>query len=450
MDIIPGTQDVLGQLPRLKGYTHLLLCFPADDLSREATTEALSKASHRLTVAFPWLAGQVVHQGVDRGCSGTFTVACYPQGEAPASILRVQDQVDVCPPYENLISTRGPSDLLDGALLSTETSLPESYVESAPAPVLTFTASWIQDGVLLDCAAHHNMMDMGGIDQVLRLLAIALKGEDFPRTAIDVSNCDRLTVLPLLGPDEVRRDHSHFRCPSRLGMSLRPLPSGPPPSYHYFRFTAANLAQLRALCAPNDPAIHPTSTDDALSAFIWKRLSAHRLNQGQLPTSTTLFSRAVDCRRSLGVPKEYMGNMAMKTFSKMTFYSIDISPLSAIAIQLRQDVQKVRDTHQLRSLATLIAEEPDKTTINVVPDFNPDTDINASSWVGVDAYHLEFGLLGKPTLIRRPKSKPVMGLLFFLPRTRGGDIDALLCLRDEEMQGLRSDREWSRYAEYIG
>ncbi|KAK9318785.1 transferase family-domain-containing protein [Lipomyces orientalis] len=450
MDIIPGMEDVLGQLPRLKGYTHLVLCFLAEDLSREATTEALYKASHRLAVAFPWLAGQVVHQGVGPGCSGTFTVARWHQREVTASILRMQDRSDVCPSYGDIIFSRGPSDLLDGPLLSTETSLPDSYVEPTSAPVLVFTASWINDGLLLDCAAHHNIMDMAGMGQVFQLLAIALQGQEFPRVAINAGNLDRSTVSPLLGPDEARCDHSHLRCPSRLGMSLRPPPSGPLPSYHYFRFSAANLAQLKALTAPTGTAIHPPSTDDALSAFIWKRLSVHRLHLGQLRTASTIFSRAVDCRRSLGVPKEYMGNMAIKCFSKMTFHSISDAPLAVIAAQLREDVQNARDTYNLRSLATFINEEPDKTTINFVPGFNPETDINSSSWAGVDAYNLEFGPLGKPQLVRRPNSKPVMGLLYFMPRTGIGDIDALLCLKDSEVQGLRSDKEWTQYASYIG
>lgn len=174
------------------------------------------------------------------------------------------------------------------------------------------------------------------------------------------------------------------------------------------------------------------------------------MRQGLAPDAITGFSRAVDCRQPLGIPIEYMGVAVVKTYSTMTFDELDQSSLAIVAAQLRKDVRKVRDGRFLRSLATLIAEEPDKSTINFVKGFDPDTWINASSWASVSVYALEFGPLGKAALVRRPKSKPVHSLLYFMPRMESGDIDVLLCLKDDEIRGLRSDLEWSRYSKYIG
>ncbi|KAJ5092598.1 hypothetical protein NUU61_007468 [Penicillium alfredii] len=444
METLPDMQDVFGQLPRMKGYTHLVLCFAhPPSISRETIVQALEAAARRLTATFPWLAGKVINTGVGPGCTGAFIVEpCY-QTE---NILRFQDRADDCPSYEDIVRMNGASDLLDGSLLSAETSLPDSYTETdtSPAPALTLTVSWIRNGLLLNCAAQHNVLDMGGIDQIFGLLATALQGREFGKTAIEINNCDRLTVFPLLGPEEPKCDHGQMRRPSSLNPSLRsPPPPGPQPAFHHFRFSAAHLADLTNLSAT-------PSTDDALSAFVWKRLSAVRFSLGQLPDAVAGFSRAVDCRRTLGVPAEYMGVLVVKIFSTMTFKELDNTHLAAVAAHLRRDVQRIRDRYFLRSLATLIAEEPDKSTFNFVPGFRPDTWINASSWASVGAYGLEFGVLGKPAVVRRPRSKPVQSLLYFLPRLECGDINVLLCLKETEIQGLRSDAEWAHYAEYIG
>ncbi|CAL5869084.1 uncharacterized protein PFLUO_LOCUS3312 [Penicillium psychrofluorescens] len=440
MEELPGSRDVFGQLPRLKGYTHLALCFPYPDTKpREIAVESLQEACQRLTIALPWLAGRVVNLGAGTGCSGIFTICLCTETEA---ILKVQDRSDVCPSYDD-IRTNGTSDMLDCSLLSAETTLPDSY-EDESAPVLTLTATWVKNGIILDCAAQHNIFDMGGIDQFFRLLATSLQNGDLPQPAIEINNRDRRSIFPPLGQDEIKYDHTAMRCPSALNKPLRlPLPPGPRPAFHHFRFSATNLGLIARNC--NTP-----SMDDALSAFVWKRLSAVRLHLYNKPDAVTGFSRAVDCRRTLGVPAEYMGQLAVKTFSTMTLRNIEGSSLDIVAAHLRKDLQKIRDQNFLRSLATLIDSESDKSTFNFVQDFNPETWINASSWVGVNAYALEFGLLGKPAVVRRPTSKPVQSLLYFLPQTQQGDIDVLLCLTDEEIVMLKKDEEWSKYARYIG
>lgn len=437
-------QDIFGQLPRMKGYTHLALCFPhPEGLKQEATVAFLEAATRRITSALPWIGGSVINQGAGTGCSGLFTVVPCTRTEA---VFRIQDRSDVCPSYEEILQAREASDLLDVAILSAESSLPDSYTDSScnPAPVLTLTASWIKGGIVLDCAAQHNILDMGGIDQLLKLLATALQGQAFDQYAIDINTRDRLSLFPLLAADEANIDHSQMQCPSSLDKPLRPPPPpGPIASFHHFRFKATSLSQLQSLA-------ETPSLDDALSAFVWKRLSAVRMSQAHTPDAVTGFSRALDCRRTLGIPVEYMGVVAVKAYSTMRFDELGSSSLAIVAARLRKDVRTIRDRTFLRSLATLIAEEPDKSTINFVKGFNPDTWVNASSWAGVGAYGLDFGPLGKPAIIRRPKSKPVQGLLYFLPRLEQGDMDVLLCLKENEIQGLRSDPEWSRYGEYIG
>ncbi|KAJ5179460.1 hypothetical protein N7492_002670 [Penicillium capsulatum] len=368
MEALPGTRDIWGRLPRMKGYTHLALCLAQGNTSQNEIQRRLEIATQRIGAALPrgWA-----------GCSGIFTVA---RNVASGSILRDQDRRDVCPSFGEMVEGGGTGAQLDGSVLSAETSLPDSYIESEedPAPVLTVTVNWIRDGLVLDCAAQHNILDMGGIDQFLRLLAAAMSGREFEKEAIEVNSRDRLGLFPRLHDGEQRLNHSFMRCASSLTPALRKRASGPQPEFHHFRFSAGNLTRLAV-------AANPPSVDDALSAFVWKRLSMVRLEQGQSFDTMTGFSRAVDCRRTLDISAEYMGVAVLETDSKVSFQEMTQSSLTELAACLRQDVHRIRNQYFLRSLATTIAEEPDKSTYNFVPDIHPNTWVNASSWAGVPA-----------------------------------------------------------------
>lgn len=443
MDLFPGMIDVWGQLPRMKGYTHLAACFShPDNLPRETITAHLESATHQITSALPWIGGKVITIDQSPGCTGTFTVA---PSTLTQNILKFKDRTGQCPSFEEIQQSKASSGQLCGPLLSEESAMPDKYTETedCPAPVLTLTASWVKGGIILDCAAQHNILDIGGIDQFFQLLAAALRGDPLDQNTIEVNLADRRTIFPLLESNETRYDHSAMRCSSSFAPAKGPShPEGPKPAFHYFRFSATSLSNLASLA-------QTPSIDDALSAFIWQRLSQVR-GQDQDANSVTGLSRAIDCRRTLDVPKEYMGVVVVKTYSKMTFQEMDRSSLIDIAAQLRQDVRRVREQHFLRSLATLIAEEPDKSTISFVSGFNPDTWINASSWAGASMHTLDYGVLGRPAFVRRPESKPVQSLLYFLPMIDNGDINVLLCLKESEIDGLCNDVEWNKYAEYIG
>lgn len=59
---------------------------------------------------------------------------------------------------------------------------------------------------------------------------------------------------------------------------------------------------------------------------------------------------------------------------------------------MRENIQKIGPNSQyIHSSATLIAEEPDKSTTSYVGAFNPEHDIGSSSWQDwiCIVYHLE-------------------------------------------------------------
>lgn len=64
---------------------------------------------------------------------------------------------------------------------------------------------------------------------------------------------------------------------------------------------------------------------------------------------------------------------------------------------------------------------------------------------------LDFNIgLGLPESVRRPRYAVVEGLMYLMPIDRTGGIDLAICLRDEDLEGLRGDRDFREYAEWIG
>lgn len=462
MDDLARYQDIIGQLSRLKTYTHVLLCFPMPDgISSDSVVKALETAILKLTSTFPWLAGKVINEGSEPGNSGVFKLAPCSLFAAPNTIVRVKDCSDVCASYAEIVQARGPFPILDGKILGPVKAFPETYEESEsdPASVIAIQANFIQGGLLLDTAAQHNFIDGGGLFQCMRLLAKAMRGEEFLDLEIQQGNRDRRNLIPLLGRNEPMLDHSHLRRPAlseNRSQQQPPATSRPPAAWYCFRFPAPKLAQLKGLAnndisrEGSDPLISFVSTNDALSAFCWKRVGTVRLSRRQRPDDFSKFSRALDARRAMQVPKEYMGQMGYNATCRLTFRELEKASLGTIASLLRRTTKGVSNEYSVRSWVTFIANEPDKSTIMFGGSFNPDTDIGLSSLVHAELYSAEFGILGKPELVRRPNFTPLESCVYFWAQTEAGDFDVLMCLNEADVQALRMDQEWKEYAEFIG
>ena len=462
MDSLARYQDVIGQLARLKTYTHVLLCFPTpDDLHRDALVEALETAALKITSNFPWLTSKVVNEGSGLGNSGVFRLAPCSSFAAPNTLIRVKDCSDICIPYDHIVKARGPFSMLDGNILGPVKAFPETYKESEsnPAPVIAIQANLIEGGLLLDTATQHNYIDGSGLFQIMRLFAKAMRGEEFSELEIQQGNRDRRNLIPLLGPNEPLLDHSHLRCPpmsENQSRQHRLATSPSPAAWHCFRFPAQKLAQLKTLAnddisrRPYDSSIPFVSTNDALSAFCWKRVGTVRLNRRQRPDDFSKLSRALDVRRAMQVPTEYMGQMGYNATCRLTFRDLEKASLGNLASILRKTVEGVNNEYSARSWATFIANEPDKSTIMFGGSFNPDTDIGLSSLVHTELHSAEFGILGKPELVRRPKFLSLESCIYFWSQTEAGDTDVLMCLNEADVQALKMDREWKEHVEYIG
>src|SRR5271170_3610678 len=121
-------QDVIGQLAQ-KIYTPICLCFPLQDASSQPKIiDTLTKGLERLCVSFPWLAGQVISEGIADGNTGRPKLISLDK----TSRLIVKDLTrdTAVPSMAALRKANFPSSMLDGTVLTSLKGAPSSYGES--------------------------------------------------------------------------------------------------------------------------------------------------------------------------------------------------------------------------------------------------------------------------------------------------------------------------------
>ncbi|KAL4962181.1 uncharacterized protein BDV14DRAFT_110132 [Aspergillus stella-maris] len=504
-------QDILGQLPLLKSYTHILLCFPLPDSDREPVLRSLQNATKRLIAAFPFLAGVVVHGDIAPGHSGTFSVDGFStrsgnardEGTSPhernnnnglsdenaTRILHVKDLSALLPPYSAICDARAPPSMLPGTLVAPpRPAFPRVYPEST-APVLEIQVSLVKDGLLLTIAAQHNVIDATGIFYIAHVLSRLMDKDNtspspnadtrsapIPEAEIKLGNAERGNLIPLL-PDEMP-------LPDEVEMFTREYPKPLPQSilqqfkWYLVHFSDESLkgTHEEALSRPQDfiERGEKVSLNDALTAFVWKALTTVRSKHAQNSYDTTevesgesdetQLTRAADLRRPMGLSPAYMGHMVRTANLRLSTKAVTSSSLSYLSSVLRQCLKAHTTKESISAYATLIHRTADKSKLLYAGGFNPLHDFSVSSVAHIDMP--SFGKLGKPDFVRRPTFGALPGGMYIGPGSgsrgmgkggvgekegtgTGAGLDAVLCLRGWEMDALRNDPLWRGRVEFI-
>ena len=454
-------QDILGQLIRVNLYTPICLCFPLQDTSSQSQIiGTLTKGLDRLLVSFPWLAGQVIREGVAEGNTGRSKIIPLDNRTTPLIVKDLAHDA-VVPSMDTLRKAKFPFTMLDGEVLAPLSGLPTSY-ERDPAPVFFLQANFINGGLLLNFAGEHSTMDGQGLGEIIRIFDKACHNEPFTDDELLQGNRARDSVIPLLDQTSYKPgpELNHLLVKPRATIST-PTSNNQPPkcAWSYFHFSSSSLSKLKSIASKSSSSISSESpmitpyitTNDALSAFIWQ--STSRIRSSRLPPNTTsTFARAVDVRPSLSIPPCYPGNMSNHTYTTLPISSlVSSTSFGSIASSLRLALNPSDLRFMIRSLATHIYLTEDKSAISPGANLDFSTDIFFSSWAKLGCYMLDFNIgLGLPESVRRPRYAVVEGLMYLMPIDRTGGIDLAICLRDEDLEGLRGDRDFREYAEWIG
>jgi hypothetical protein len=459
-------EDVAGQLPSLQGYTQFSLFFPLQNTSahdRETVTKLATDTSITLTSIFPWLSGQVVNEGSGPDNSGTFKIISYRGVEAGFDIVvRYYPELD----YNMIMKRKAPMDELDGELFSPKQDLSALYdLARTPEPVMVLQLNYLKGGVVLTFAAAHNAMDMNGLGKFIEFFGKVSKGESLTKEEMGWGNSDRTNIVKLLGPGEVELDHSMFVAePENKRRELKNDGHAPAKArWAYVRFTKEKLARMKEMAAPRHSQMSSDrggslnewiSTDDAISSFIWQHITLARLPRlSQKTSSSSTFRRAVNGRRLLEPPisSSYMGHMIFSTWNSVSLPDFTTLALPEIASALRKELNRMND-YSIRSFLTFIHRHKNKRPINYASGLElASQDLLLSSGAGLVVYHVDFGYpLGMPECVRRPQWSSVEGVVYLMPKMRNGDLDAAICLGEDDWMKLKEDQIWNEFGEYIG
>jgi hypothetical protein len=288
------------------------------------------------------------------------------------------------------------------------------------------------------------MIDGMGMVKVEEHLATLMNGGQISEKDIEAANLDRKRVLPLIPPGEPVKDNTWLIRPDPW-----PLPPPPQCEWRVFMVSPSDLAKVKA--AASTPS-KTASSDDALTALCWQRITAVRLALGRVSTDEiSKFGRAITGRKAMGLDDSYLGHMMMHAATRLPISQVVKSPLSELAARLRSDIDEARTEWSVRSHATFLASYKDKNKIIYGGITNPRTDVGGTSLLPYIYRPYHMGILGQSKLFRMPKGAQIPSCLYFLPSDRQkGELQILLCLPREELDGLGRDEQWSRYIETMG
>ncbi|KAL0954694.1 hypothetical protein HGRIS_003643 [Hohenbuehelia grisea] len=450
LDHLDEELDILGQTPSLKIYTQICHCYHVNDPSSHSSiVTTLTTGLERLSTSFPWLAGQVVNEGASESSTGIFKIK--PLDKAPRLVVKDLVNDPSAPTMDDLQTSGFPFRLLDESVIAPIKTIPASSDEPA-WPVFVVQASFIPGGLILVFLAHHCTMDGTGQGQVISLFSKACHGTPFSLEEVTSGNLARRNLIPFLDdPYEPGPELSLQIFKPSSAPSLESTPPAPPRcTWAYFTFPSTSLSALKALATETITSGF-VSTDDALSAFIWQSVTRIRLQRlGHV--EQVRFARAVEVRRYFNVPHTYPGMIQNMAFSAYPLKQLVADPLGAVASLLRSvvDPKTSNLAFNTRSLATFFSRTPDRSIISLTAGLDFTQDIMLSSWAKLDSYELDFNLgLGKPEAVRRPQFTPVESLMYLLPRTLDGEITLAICLREDDMERLKSDAAFTKYARCI-
>lgn len=460
--------DLLGAQPALyRLYTQLAFIFRAPEPEHDIIVSTLTVGLERLAKAFPYIAGQVINVNKDLGDPPSYRIR--PFEAVPRMIVRHHENDATVPNFAQLEEAQYPMSMLHESIwapcptiasLGFDPTKPSGSGDE-PAPVMLVQLNFIQGGLVLCINMQHNVCDMMGQAAVMGWLSRACRNEGFTADELKRGNADRRAVIPPIGNtgQDVRDDLEDQLFPTNDDLHesvISPASALPQSSWAYHKFSSSSQQRLKELATTELPKDFTRfiSTDDALSAFIFKSLL--RVRSHRLPDWTRIVSlaRAVDARRYLNVPADYPGILQNMAYTKYTIADLNDLPLGRLAASLRRQIEPETSdvARRTQSLITFLSQVPENfSKVGFTARQRYDADIALSSWSKVSAYDWDFGFgLGSAAAVRRPRFLPVESLMYTMPKDHDGSIVVAMCLREDDVERLREDEEWSRFVEYIG
>ncbi|KKY37707.1 putative transferase family protein [Diaporthe ampelina] len=372
-----------------------------DDVDIEAAITEICSGLKRLLADYRFLAGSLFE--TDAGTS------FVKRGPSHAKFtVHVEDHTGgEFPTYEDLAERHFPVSELDARMLPPdfEPSPTGTAEEGNPAMLVQFNV--IQGGLVIGAVFHHLLVDAKGLDAVMA------------RWAAHTRSLRTGTSPPPFKHSDLNTPRLNSVTPDTFGESNQPVPSlkyapnAPPTSdisasamaQHIWHIPASKLAALKASAAPRAPGDAWVSTNDCITALMWRavvrsRLATHNIADPEADPRPVALENSLDVRASIpgGVSAAYPGNVVM--FSKAVMPLSELvrhSTFRAVAVCVRETVEKYRAWPLVQRAMSWIASVPRVTDVAMDFDVVMGLDVVATSWRVLRAYEtwdFGFGPLG--------------------------------------------------------
>lgn len=445
-------QDIFGNLPMIKRYTLLSIFFDIDtNINTDVYDVTIHQGLHQLGDTVPWLKGQVVYEGQTSNNWGRRKVISFENRillkrkdlSTSDSVLRMKE-----------MSEQGfPIRYLDPSIFVPEGQLPRDYTATGyyeesperPARVLVVQATYLRDGLVLTFCSNHTTMDMHGLGQVICLFAKACRNEMFTTIEVEDANQSRAGAIPTLGNEYAPGSEKKY-----FDFTTNQAADIPAPSDAFWAnvsFTPDSLKKLKAKAS--EQALVPyISTNDALSAFFWQRITAARAPRLGTMIETEL-NRQTSARHLFGLPASYLGHCVASAHT----HEVDVynQPLGTVTAKLRQTLSD-KDTikFHFQAMRTMLDRPSiDNKTIGNGASLT-EKDVILSSHAEIGVCQVSYGMLGQPLAARRPNINPAAGLVYLMPKDRDGSQTAVVCLTRVDMLRMQEAEEFKKHAFYVG
>lgn len=419
--------------------------------------------------------------------------------EAPDIRIKINDMTQPGHRWEHsyveLRDAGMPVSKLDGAVLA-----PLSGYNTT-TKIMAAQANLIDGGCLLSVYFLHSFVDAFGASLVMGTWAENCRKlqEDlaYPATTLVLGGAEstsaslaRLTaprtlqlphVLKQTTSSLTLRQEEYDRLKKRpelwkvLGLDWRPRPKESAPPFQdtslittgVFSATPTTLSKLKQDASPASEPYETTngqrtagwiSTKDALAALLWRcimkaRFPSHPVMNGHTGDCKSVIAVAMDGRRSLGIPINYIGNVVFESMTELDIGTLT-SPetrLASVASILRRSLEANKSPALLKDAVALASCIPDvRSLAYAIPDW-VGKDLILTSWVDMPFYEHEwgpiFGKTGQTEFFRMPKGQ-FEGICSVQPRQPSGKVEVVIGLEIEQMKRLRADPELIKYLKF--
>ncbi|KAK6824640.1 hypothetical protein PG987_012134 [Apiospora arundinis] len=399
------------------------------------------------------------------------TVGLFVKDDSKASGAGEGDHL---PSFAHLEANDFPVQLIDGykvlPKVVTEKQVFSPLGDNADGDatiISTFQVTFIEGGLILAAAIHHNCSDGPGCNVFLTTwaenAAAASRGEPFKPVNQSNNSRDQLIALKPSPERWVELD-GKFPLLKNLGA---PSPA-PPPDFktpdlkgRMWHVSRSNAARLKEACAQAD-AERWVSTYDCIMALFWKTITRAKIPLlSPDPNTEVTLIHAVNARNLLEPPlaDRFLGNAVV--FAHVSIGSIEDlittkNNLPRLAAAVRQSIQTITPQYSAE-VPEWVAGLEDRRYIALDMDSFLGLNLAGSSWQAMTPYeHHDFGF-GLPKAVRWPH--PLCeGSIIVLPSratvkkgaARGVDddegVEICFCLEEGCHDRLLQDAELLRFA----